>query len=161
MPTDLIDEDGRVFGVVNVIDLLVTVMFVGVVIAGGAFLFQSSAEATDPTGEPIDETTTVVVETTVQPYVADAIEDGVPVVEDVSSVSDTRVVERVEREAVNGTQAGNRTQYRVRFTATLDTQSDENGLPEFRGERLYVGQTVRLDLGSTIVDGVVVEVHDR
>lgn len=157
MQSQLIDDEGKILGAVNVIDLLVTLLFIAVIIAGAAFVFQSSAKASDPAAESLNESMTVVVETTVPPYVADAIEDGSPVAEDVSSVEDVRVVERLE---ANGTQMETKTQYRVRFTTTLVTQSNEKGLPEFRGDRLYIGQTVRLDLGVTIVDGVVVEIHD-
>lgn len=157
MQTDVIDEKGKLFGVINIIDLLVVLVFVSVVIAGAALVFQSGAEATDPASEPVNESTTVVVETTVAPYVADAIRDGSPVLDDISSVGDVHVVDTIE---VNDTQTGRETRYRVRFTATLVTQSDDNGLPEFRGERLYVGQTVRLDLGTTVVDGVVVDIRD-
>lgn len=158
MQTELIDDEGKILGAVNVIDLLVTLIFIAVIIAGAALVFQSTAKATDPAGESVNESMTVVVETTVPQYVADAIEDGSPVAEDVTSVDDVRVVERLE---ANGTQTKARTQYRVRFTTTFVTQSNEKGLPEFRGKRLYIGRTVRLDLGVTIVDGVVVEIHDN
>ena len=134
MSSDIIDEEGRVFGT------------------------NALAEETSAEEEPITEQQTVIVQTTVPPYVADAIEDGSPIAEDVTAVSDVRVVEKT---VVNDTDAGTATRYRVRFTATLVTQSDENGLPTFRDERLYVGQQVRLDLGTTIIDGVVVEMRDR
>jgi len=153
MSTDILDENGRVFGIVNIIDLLVSLMLVSVVIAGAALVVQSNAEV-----QEVTEPRTVVVQTTVPPYVADAIEDGSPVADDVNAISDVRVVETT---VLNSTDAGTVTGYRVRFTATLLTQSDENGLAVFRDDRLYVGQQVRLDLGTTIVDGVVVAMPDQ
>jgi hypothetical protein len=160
MSPDIIDEDGRVFGTVNVVDLLVSLLLVSVVIAGAALVFQSNAQAqgTSADEEVVTEPQTVVVQTMVPPYVADAIEDGSPIAEDVTGVSDVRVIEKI---TLNGTDAGTATRYRVRFTTTLVTQPDENGLPQFRDERLYVGQQVRLDLGTTIIDGVVVEMSDQ
>ncbi len=160
MSLDIIDENGRVFGTVNIVDLLVSLLLVSVVIAGVALVFQSNAQAqgTSADGETVSEPQTVVFQTTVAPYVADAIEDGSAVAEDVNSVTDVRVVEKT---VVNDTDAGTVTRYRVRFTATLVTQPDENGLPQFREERLYVGQQVRLDLGTTIIDGVVVSMPDQ
>lgn len=158
MSPDVIDEQGRFFGVVNVVDLLVSLLFVSVVVAGAALVFPSGAQALDSASEQDAESKTVVVQTDVAPYVADAIKEGSPVAEDVSSVSDVRIVEKT---TINGTDADSEMGYRVRFTVTLDTESDERGLPEFRDGRLYVGQDVRLDLGTTIVEGDVVEMSDQ
>jgi hypothetical protein len=91
----------------------------------------------------------------IDPYVADAIEDGSPVADDVYSISEIRVVETI---GANDTETG-LPEHRVTFTATLETRTDENGLPTFRDERLYIGRQIRFDLGTTIVDGVVIDME--
>ncbi|GAA0547799.1 DUF4330 domain-containing protein [Halorubrum ejinorense] len=71
---ELIDDEGRLFGRVNVIDALVVLLIAAVVVAGAAFVF-----ADDPEPAPAPETDTAYATLdvgTVSPYIVDAIEEG-------------------------------------------------------------------------------------
>ena len=69
---ELIDDDGRLFGAVNVVDALVVVLVAAVVVAGAAFVFSDSPE---PTTEP--ETTYATLDLGVQEsYMVEAIAEG-------------------------------------------------------------------------------------
>jgi hypothetical protein len=68
---DLIDEDGNLFGVVNVIDALAVLLVVAVVVAGAALVFSGGDEA------PTVESTHVTLDLGQQPsYVVSAINAG-------------------------------------------------------------------------------------
>jgi hypothetical protein len=69
---ELIDDEGRLFGSVNVIDALVVLLVVAVVVAGAAFVLTD-----DPAPPPETETTYATLDVgTVSPYIVDAIEEG-------------------------------------------------------------------------------------
>lgn len=133
----VIDENGFLFGVINIIDALVVLLVAAVVIAGVALVLPGEDEP--------QETRTIVFESTQQPeYVIDAVEEGpVP----------TNEIEAVESKTVINDGSRLRLQVRV----NVDTTGD--GLPRFKGERIYIGRQMELDLGSTIVNGTVVELR--
>jgi hypothetical protein len=69
---DVIDDDGNLFGAVNVVDALVVLVVLAVVIAGAAFVF-----ADDPAPEPDTDTTYATLDLGTQPaYIVDAINEG-------------------------------------------------------------------------------------
>ncbi|PHQ45262.1 hypothetical protein DJ68_13855 [Halorubrum sp. C3] len=69
---ELIDDEGRLFGRVNVIDALVVLLIVAVVVAGAAFMLTD-----DSAPAPETNTTYATLDVgTVSPYVVDAIEEG-------------------------------------------------------------------------------------
>ena len=71
---ELIDDEGRLFGAVNVIDALVVLLIVAVVVAGAAFVLGDDPE---PAPTPETETTYATLDVgTVSPYIVDAIEAG-------------------------------------------------------------------------------------
>ena len=70
----LIDDEGRLFGRVNVIDALVVLLIAAVVVAGAAFVLGDDPESAP---EPETETTYATLDVgTVSPYLVDAIEEG-------------------------------------------------------------------------------------
>ena len=70
----IIDEEGRLFGTVNIIDALVVLFVIAIAVAGVALVTGGSGD-TDTDAEPV--TRTIVFQTTDQPeYVANAIQEG-------------------------------------------------------------------------------------
>ncbi|WP_050033605.1 DUF4330 family protein [Halorubrum halophilum] len=69
---ELIDDDGNLFGAVNVIDALVVLLVLAVVIAGAALVFGG-----DDAPEPDTQTTYATLDMGTQPaYIVDAINEG-------------------------------------------------------------------------------------
>jgi hypothetical protein len=135
----IIDEEGRLFGAVNIIDALVVLFVLAVVVAGVALVTGGGSSDGTPTR-------TVVVDVGQQPgYVVDAIQEG--------PVGTSEVVAVENKTVVSG---GND---RLRLTVTLAVTENADGLPTFAEERLYVGRQLRLDLGTTIVSGTVIEMR--
>ncbi len=85
-------------------------------------------------------------------YVADAISEGT-----VSASPDIVAV----REKTAAPENGSQNLYRVELTAEVVVTEDENGQFVYRDERLYVGRTLRLDLGETIVNATVTDIQTR
>jgi len=71
--TGIIDDEGNLFGVVNIIDALVALLFLAVVVAGAALVFGGGESS--PNQNP--ETTHVTLDLGAQPeYIATAINEG-------------------------------------------------------------------------------------
>lgn len=71
---DVIDDDGNLFGAVNVVDALVVLVVLAVVVAGVAFVF---ADDPAPEPEPDTETTYATLDMGTQPaYIVDVINEG-------------------------------------------------------------------------------------
>ncbi len=115
---ELIDDEGRLFGRVNVIDALVVLLIAAVVVAGAAFVLTD-----DPAPAPEMNTTYATLDIgTVSPYVVDAIEEGDAYDPDGASTlritdvhltpqgDDTRVVLRWRLRANSTTRGASRTQ---------------------------------------------------
>ncbi len=154
---DLIDDKGRLFGTVNIIDAVVVLLVLAVVAAGAALVLgiddQPEQASTD---QP--ETTTITFEVTgVQSYVADAIPEG-PVQSDTiagvenKSVRPTKViVEDRNGELHERTHPKKKT---VTLHVTLNTTTTENDTL-FRDKPLEVGRQLTLDFGPVTVEGTV------
>lgn len=76
---DVIDEQGRLFGLVNVIDALVVLLVAAVVVAGVALVLQEPepSEPSEPSPEPATRYATITFGST-SPEVADALAAAVP-----------------------------------------------------------------------------------
>jgi hypothetical protein len=135
-----IDERGFIFGRLNVADAVVLVALAGLVFGTVSLVYGI--------GQPPQQTKGVVVETPPVPdYVASEIQTGpVPSAEVVSI--DQKGVVASDEESVQ-----------LRLHVTLSVEQSKDELPKYRDERLYVGRTVTLDLGRTIVDGAVVDIR--
>lgn len=70
---DVIDDEGNLFGVINIIDALAVLLILAVVVAGAALVFQSEPESSGPTLG----TTNVTLDLGAQPtYIVSAINEG-------------------------------------------------------------------------------------
>ncbi|MEZ3114861.1 DUF4330 family protein [Halobaculum sp. MBLA0147] len=137
----VIDERGRVLGVVNVVDLLVSTLVVALLASGVVVVTDGGAGASESVRQ------TVVVETGPHgTHVSEAITSGdVPTAEGIS-------VQNVA--VVNETDSGST----LHLTVSLRVRQTDDGLPQYRGERLVVDRTLRLDLGDVIVSGRVIDI---
>jgi len=152
---DIVDEQGRLFGTVNVIDALVVLVVLSTVVAGMALVLEE-----EPSREP-HEVTVGVQTVPVQPYVAAAIPegpiDGDPIVTvENKSVAPTTVVVR----ANNGTlhERG----HPINRTVTMDVTLSVSEVPDdgvtayrFKDEPLEIGRSVTFDFGRVSVNGTV------
>jgi hypothetical protein len=161
---DLIDDKGRLFGTVNIIDALAVLLVLAVAAAGAAFVLGADGQPTTPGQAAPDNRqtqTTVTFEITgVQPYVADAIPEG-PI--------DTDRIAAVENKSVRPTEVivtdrngtlherqhpRNRT---VTLAVSLNTTATEDDTL-FADEPLEVGRRLTLDFGPVSVKGTVTTV---
>lgn len=178
----IIDDRGRVFGRVNVIDLLVLLLGTAVVTAGltvvsdspvgplvaligGALLFAGLAYAErEQTGSTDTAESAIQIEveaTALHPAVAAAISPG-----DTTTTDDVTVVDvqfaptTVFIQTADGTlveQSHPRQQ-----TATVVLQYEPNGSPDqFRGERLYIGRPLTLALDRVQLDATVISFGEQ
>ncbi|ELY95683.1 hypothetical protein C483_01019 [Natrialba hulunbeirensis JCM 10989] len=155
----LIDEDGNIFGVVNVVDALVILMVLAVVVAGAALVLGSGDEpATDesesgPDGE--SETRYVTLDLGDQPgYVADRLDNGTT-----ATVAGTG--EQVTLSDVYVTAPPPNGPQEALVRAEVDgLASTENDRDVFRvgSEPLHLGESLRLDLGWYATNGTVTAV---
>jgi len=156
---DLIDDKGRLFGTVNIIDALAVLLILAVAAAGAAFVL--GADNTDQTAPDNQQTTTVTLEITgVQPYAADAIPEGsintdrIATVED-KSVRPTEVIVTDQ----NGTfhEHQHPRKQTVTLAVSLNTTTTEDDTL-FADKPLEVGRQLTLDFGPVTVKGTVIAV---
>ncbi|WP_436935217.1 DUF4330 domain-containing protein [Halovenus marina] len=146
----VIDDKGRLFGKINIIDAL-AILFVLAVIVAGVALVTGGDNSTSKTS-----TQTVVFDIGQQPqYIIDAIEEGSVEKEAIVAVKNKTVIPAKRTDIpLNCTD-------QVRLTVALTVSETADGLPMFKGERLYIGRQVRLDLWTTIVNGTVVTLRSQ
>lgn len=136
----VIDEEGRLFGVVNVIDAMAVVFVLALVVAGVSLVSAGDETATHE----------VTVRTTVPPWHADAITIGP--VPDGGSVEAVVNIEHVATYEVgfNASHPNQATTY-VRLDVTLHVVGGET--------RWRVGEDVSVDLPRVVLNGVIVSVE--
>ncbi|ELY90797.1 DUF4330 family protein [Natrialba taiwanensis] len=154
----LIDDDGSLLGVINVIDALVVGLLLVVVAAGVGLVVTGNsggepATAAEPNGDP--ETRYVTLELGSQPdYVADRLDENetAAIAGSDDNVSLTDVF--VTAPAADGSQT-------VRVRAAVDgvAGGDTHDLDRFRvgGDPLRLGDSLRLDLGWHATNGTVTD----
>lgn len=149
----ILDENGRLFGTINVVDGLVVLVVLAVVVAGVALVF--GGDSSDA------RTTTVDVRAeNVQPYVANAIpigdvpEGNVERVLNASVTAKQLLVIRADGELVVRDHPRLKT---VETTVEVPVSSDNGGV-QFQGQRLKIGQRVTLDFGLVELTGNVTAV---
>lgn len=157
----LIDDQGNLFGAVNIIDAFVVLLVAAVTVAGVAFVVGDDSQ---PPSEPAPEQSAVsaTVEIVgVQPYVADALTVGPVetdriVAVDNKSVSPTMVV--TEDEAGNLYEREHPQKQTVTLQVTLQaTQTNETMVGD---TPLEVGRTTTLDFGNVTVEGTFTHVGE-
>lgn len=138
----VIDEKGRVLGLINVLDLVA--VLVVLVVAAGAVAF---VVGDSPPPEP---DLTVVVETSEPPFVTNALEvaNGC----DRGATIEHVLIENRIRNETRGIEL-----HRLRVTARVAADRHEGGWT-FDGRELWVGGPIELDLCSVRVDGTVVQI---
>lgn len=142
----VIDEKGRLFGYVNIIDLLALLLVIAFIVAGAAFVTGDGGSA-----EPATTQQQVTFTAEVSPEVAAAMENRPVTSESVVSIDMLQTDER--RVWSNGEFE---TVVSLQFTATLVVTPTDNGL-RFEGDRLLIGEQYRLDLGYTILEATAVD----
>jgi hypothetical protein len=160
---NLIDDKGRLFGTVNVIDALAVLLVFAVVAAGAAFVLGADEQLTG-TNQPTETTTIVTFQVAhLQPYVADAIPEGPIQTDAIASVENKsiRPTEVVVKDQ-NGTlhEREHPRKKTVTLQLALNTTTTEDDVL-FNGEPLEVGRQLTLDFGPVTVKGTVTELPNR
>lgn len=146
----VLDDEGRLFGLVNIVDALLALGALALVVGVFALHVPGDTAATQQAA--------VTIETDVHPSVTDALREE-------AGSGPIRDVGRVDR-VTNATT--DQRQHRVRVTAVVDIRRNRDRLYEADRQpterfRLAIGQrytldTPRVKLTGTIVD---IEVHDE
>ena len=162
----IIDEDGRLFGLVNVVDLLVVLVVVAMAAAGFALVTGSLGEEQQDT--TTTTTTTVTFEAQqVEPYVATAIPNGSVDGPEVVAVHSKRVAPATVVVPDQNGQLRVRQHPRLKSVTLqleLNTTQTPNGLfytderqtgngPVLRKGPVLIGEQVRLGIGDVTVTG--------
>ncbi|MDB2273911.1 DUF4330 family protein [Halorubrum ezzemoulense] len=143
---ELIDDEGRLFGRVNVIDALVVLLIAAVVVAGAAFVLTD-----DPAPPPETDTTYATLDVgTVSPYVVDAIEEGDAY--DSDSTSTLRITD-VHLTPQDG-------QTRVVLRVALEGERNEQGSLTYAGAPPRLGRTLDITTDRYQVNGQIRDVGD-
>jgi len=155
---EILDEDGRLFGIVNVIDALVALLVLAVIAAGAALVLGGGGDTGDQT-----ETVTLTVEISgVQPYVAEAIPQTGPVEGGNVTAIENRTVEPATVYTENDSGAVLVREHpelrTVTVVATVEGRRSGGALFLSR-QRLAVGSDVRLDFGTTVTNGTITAVE--
>ncbi|WP_435179890.1 DUF4330 domain-containing protein [Halorussus sp. AFM4] len=164
---DFIDDKGRLFGKVNIIDALAVLLVLGVVAAGAAFALGTDEQPVNQsasTDQLRNSTTTVTVQVPgVQPYVADAIPEGevgknrINAVEN-KSIEPTVVIVRNQNSSFR--ERAHPRKKTVMVQTTLNTTVRvESGEILFGGKPLEIGRQLVLDFGHVTVKGSVTEIR--
>lgn len=174
----IIDNRGNLFGLVNIIDALVVLLLVAVVTAGVALVSESALAPlgtvglgvltitglvtydTEVTEEENQDTQSQHIQlqiSNIEPPVAAAINvrdttiDGELIVTDKRTEPASVVVDREDGTLVEQTHPRNRT-----VTLVASIQSDQQDTDSFRGDRLYVGRELQLDLDNVRIESTIV-----
>lgn len=140
----MIDDKGRLFGVVNIIDAFVVLFMVAVVVAGVAVVSGSSGADAEE-----ERSVTVVVGSEVPAYVSDALADV-----DADRLANVTVV----GEQTNATTG--RQYHRVHATVEVEVTERADGRLVADGQRVAVGGSFEVDLGRVVFEGAVREIRD-
>lgn len=160
-----IDENGRLFGVVNIIDAVGVVLIIALIVSAGAVFISPSltgggaTNSENDAGNTSETETSSVNRTTITArfqllndasYIVNGIDRGpVPSNENVVAVLETSRTTPVEIGINNTTSNAN---LRLRLNVT-----EQQGHVQFANERLYIGKQFRLDLGDVVVDAIVTD----
>jgi len=158
---ELIDDQGNVFGRVNVIDALVALLVLAVAIAGLTLVLGDSGDS-GSSGVGANQTVVSVDFRTgsVQPYVADVVTEGPVGTSNVTRIENKTVTQMpVVTQNASGELSVRDHPTDKRLTLRLGlnvTRAGDEYL--YHGTPLEVGTTLRLDLGPTTVSGNVTAV---
>ena len=157
----LIDEEGNLFGVVNVIDAVVVLMILALLVGGAAFVLGADApdddtdeaEEATPTPDPDRETRYATIDLGTQPaHVADLVAEGDRLAYANESLPITDVY---------ATPAGDDVAVTVRVAVEgelVDDDAIDDHRFEVDGEPLRVSQQLDLETATYTVDGTVLSI---
>lgn len=143
----LLDDEGRLFGLVNVIDVLVVLLLLAVVVAGVTLLLPGGGEA---------DTRYATIDLGEQPeYVAERISPGDEW--DPDGTAHSLTITDVYRFDADGS---TNVTIRAAVNGTRIEPADASSAPtlEFRGDRLRLGRTLGIETGEYSADGQVIRV---
>lgn len=143
---ELIDDEGRVGGAVNVVDALVVLLILAVVVAGAAFIVFDSPEP-----EPETDTTYATLDLGTQPsYIVDAINEGDTYAPD--DISTIRITD------VYLTPVGDNTRVQLR----VELEGEAGGeLPAYAGAAPRLGRGIEIVTDRYQVDGRIRAIGNR
>lgn len=152
---DVIDDDGNLFGAVNVVDALVVLVILAVVVAGAALVFSDDPA---PPPEPDSDTTHATLDMGAQPaYIVDALNEGDTYSPDGTStatITDLHVTPREDdigvtlRVALEGEASGNTITYANAPPRLGRTLAIETAQYEIDGQIRAVGDGDALEGGD-------------
>ena len=153
---EVLDEEGNLFGVVNVIDALVVLLVVAVLVAGASLVL--GTDSTGPDKKAID---VEYKSENLRPHVVDAISEGTVTSGDDIQIHDKSVS---ASQVVTRDQAGNLSvrQHPINQTVTLRlglNVTEQDGEYVYDEQPLEIGTELTLDLGETTVTGEVVAIE--
>jgi hypothetical protein len=158
----IVDEDGRVFGVVNVVDLLVVLLIVAVVATGVALVLGSGDSDADTDEEPQTATVTVRAQS-VQPYVAGALSTGPVEAENITRIGNVSVQPATIYTQNNSgaVLAGDHPRLKtVELEMIIRTTDSANGTV-FETTPLRIGQRLDIDTGTVRLSGNVSSIENQ
>ena len=148
----LIDENGNLFGVLNVIDALIVLVLLAVVVAGVAFVTMGGDGDSGPDGEPVTRYATL--ELGQQPdYVIERLEEG-----DSGTVGNTDTNLTVTEIAHPSATGESELTIRVELEGML--RETDRGEERFHiaDQPLQLGRDLGLNMGAYTTNGTVVDV---
>jgi hypothetical protein len=148
----IIDDSGRIFGKVNIIDATI-ILLAFVLIIGGVALVNEFGGNDDSE----EQTITIEMKSIVSPAVLSALEDTDAAPEfGVTKVRNVRVEQTLDMNSSNYVNYAE-TRNLITFELSLKITA-EDGLPHYRGSRVYIGKQLKIDLGRTLVNGSVIDI---
>lgn len=164
---DIIDDEGNLFGLINIIDALVVLLVLSTVVAGIALVTepdeQSAPNATD-TEEPSTEqprlNVSLTVESTVHPSVAETLRVGAVIRGDNATVAELTTLDISQAQVTTTDADGNirlvehPTDKRVRLVLAV-VPDTTGGVLMFQGQTVRVGERVDITFTDVSLDAVV------
>lgn len=144
----ILDDEGRLFGLVNIVDLLVVLLVIAVVVAGAALLLSDSGEA---------DTRHVTMNLGSQPdFIAEEVSPG-DTFEPQGTNDSVTITDVYRYDSEEGTTVIVRAT--VRGTAIEPSDPEDEPTFQFQGSELRVGQTLPFETGNYSVEGQLTQVQ--
>ncbi|QLK26832.1 DUF4330 domain-containing protein [Natrinema zhouii] len=148
----LIDDEGNLFGVVNVIDALAVVLLLAVIVAGITFV---GVLGSDSGGESEPETRYATVDLGGQPdYVVDRVSEGDTVT--VNGSSNGHTITDVYVTPVNTENGGSQAQITVRVAVNgkaVEVEERDDPIFQFAGKHPRAGDSLTVETGDYTASG--------
>ncbi|WP_436902622.1 DUF4330 family protein [Halovenus halobia] len=144
----ILDDEGRLFGLVNIVDLLVVLLVIAVVVAGAALLLSDSGEA---------DTRHVTMNLGSQPdFIAEEISPG-DTFEPQGTNDSVTITDVYRYEGGEGTNVLVRAT--VRGTAIEPENPEDDPTFQFQGNELQVGQQIPVQTADYSVEGQLTQIQ--